>query len=101
MSKTRTEIIEDIQGFMKRHAAPAEHWYIGTAKAARSQLFMVHKFLASDCGLYRQAGSDAEAATVAAFLIKKGTKGDGALRPGADCVYAFKMNDHTQPKLAK
>jgi len=99
MAKTRMELLDEIQAFMRRSESPAAHWYAGTAKVPRAQLFDVHGFTAKDRGLYRQAGSAEDAASIAGFIMKGGSKGDSGVKPGADYVYVFKMNGHTKPTL--
>ena len=99
--KSRTEILEDLEGFMKRHAGPRNAWYVGTASDARKELFGVHGFKASDVGLYRHAGSDSDAASLAGLLMKRGAMGDSSTRPGATNVFLFKMAAHTKPALGE
>lgn len=38
VQKSRTEILEDLESFMKRHASPRSDWYVGTAADARKEL---------------------------------------------------------------
>lgn len=99
MTRSRTEILDDLQGFMKRHAAPADHWYVGTAAAAKTQMFSVHLFTPKNVGLFRQAANEADASSLAALLIKRGAKGDASEKPGATSVYLFKMSAKTRPAL--
>jgi hypothetical protein len=42
VQKSRTQILEDITTFMKRHNAPIEHWYVGTASDARAAKLASH-----------------------------------------------------------
>jgi hypothetical protein len=84
---------------MKRYPGPADQWYVGTAVAARTQMFIVHGFKNGDVGLYRQAASESDAASLAAHLIKRGAKGDGAVKPGAVSIYVFKRSSHSKPAL--
>jgi hypothetical protein len=99
LQKSRTQILEDLEGFMKRHPSPRGEWYVGTAAEGRKELFDVHGFKASDVGLYRQTGSDSDAASLAELLIKRGSKGDGATKRGATNIFLFKMAAHTKPAL--
>ena len=99
MAKTRMEMLDEIQEFMRPSASPAAHWYVGTAKVPRTQLFDVHGFTAKDRGLYRQAHSAEDAASIAGFIMKGGSKGDSGVKAGADYVYVFKMAGHTKPAL--
>ncbi len=83
MSKTRTQILDDIENFMKKHDRPKTQWYAGTAKDGRAQLVDVHRFQAKgDCGMYREAASDADAASIVTMLVRRGAKGDSARRDG-------------------
>jgi hypothetical protein len=82
---------------MKRHANARGDWYVGTSKDARKEMFDVHGFKASDVGLYRHAGSDSDASSLAGLLVKRGAKGDASTKRGADNIYLFKMNAHTKP----
>ncbi len=95
--KSRTQILEELTGFMKRHPMPMENWYVGTAVDGRDQLFKVHGFKQGDVGLFRNAGSDSGAASLASLLIKRGAKGDGTTKPDARSIYVFRMARHTTP----
>jgi len=99
--KSRTQILEDLEDFMKRHPSPRGDWYVGTAADGRKELFDVHGFKASDVGLYRQAGSDGDASSLAGLLIKRGAKGDSTTKRGATNIFLFKMTAHTKPALGK
>ena len=101
VQKSRTEILEDLESFMKRHTSPRSDWYVGTAADARKELFDAHGFKTSDVGLYRHAGSDSDAASLAGLLIKRGAKGDSSTKRGATNIFLFKMATHTKPALAK
>jgi hypothetical protein len=101
VQKSRTQILEDLETFMKRHASPRSDWYVGTAADARKEMFDVHGFKASDVGLYRHAGSDSDAASLAGLLIKRGAKGDGTTKRGATNIFLFKMAAHTKPALGQ
>lgn len=101
MQKSRTQILDELKDFMKRHTSPNGDWYVGTAVEGRKEMFDVHGFKASDVGLYRQAGSDSDAASLAGLLIKRGVKGDGATKRGATNIFLFKMAAHTKPALGK
>lgn len=100
--KSRTEILEDLETFMKRYpGSPRDAWYVGTATDARKEMFNVHGFKATGIGLYRHAGSDSDASSLAGLLIKRGAKGDGETKPGADNIFLFKMDAHTIPAAGK
>lgn len=101
MQKSRTQILEELETFMKRHASPRGDWYVGTAAEARKEMFDVHGFKASDVGLIRQAGSDSDASSLAGLLIKRGAKGDASTKRGAANIFLFKLAAHTRPALGK
>jgi len=83
--------------FMNRHGSASAGWYVGTAEDARSRLFKVHGLTKADVGIIRTAATSADAASLAARLIRRGAKGDGAWKPQAASVYAFKMSPRTSP----
>ncbi len=101
MQKTRIEVLEDLEGFMKRHVSPRSAWYVGTSADARAEMFGVHGFKASDVGLYRRTNSDSDASSLAGLLVKRGAKGDARTKPGAASIYLFKLAGHTKPGLGK
>ena len=95
--KSRTQILEDLTAFMKRHPLPMDNWFVGTAQDGRKQLFGTHSFTEGDVGLYRNCASSEDAASLATLLIKRGAKGEGGAKPDARSVYVFKMAKHTSP----
>src|SRR5436305_1453251 len=97
MSKTKSQILDDFQAFMVRHGADYKDWYVGTAADPKSQLFKVHNFKNGDKGLYRQAGSEIQAAEIAEFFTGMGTKGHSGVARGSQFVYAYKRAPHTKP----
>jgi len=97
MSKSKSQIMDEIQAFMTRHGANAKDWYVGTAADPKSQLFKVHGFKNGDKGLFRQAGSEIQAAEVAEFFMGMGAKGHKGVARGAEFVYAYKRAPHTKP----
>jgi hypothetical protein len=97
LAKSKSEILNDIQDFMARHGANYKDWYVGTAADPKSQLFGVHKFKNGDKGLFRQAGSEIQAAEVAEFFTGLGAKGHSGVARGAEYVYAYKRAPHTKP----
>jgi hypothetical protein len=97
--KSRSQILDEITAFMKRHVGPMHHWYVGTAASARTQMFEVHKFQSNDIGIFRNVGSEVDAASMAALLIGRGTKGDASIKLGASSVYVFKLTSHSKPAL--
>ena len=97
MSKSKSEILNDFQEFIKRHGGNYKEWCVGTSADAKTQLFQVHKFKPGDKGLYREADSEIQAGGVAEFFTNLGAKGDHTVKKDADCVYAYKMSAHTTP----
>jgi hypothetical protein len=96
--KTRTQILDDFQRFIRRHDARLDDWYVGTATSGRDEMFDVHGFKPSDVGLYRETAAADNAASIASFLIGRGAEGDSAEKPGGIYIYAFRKNAHTNPK---
>ena len=74
-----------------------KEWYIGTAADPKAQLFNVQGFKNGDKGLYRQAGSEIQAAEVAEFFTGMGAKGHKGVARGAEYVYLYKRAPHTKP----
>ena len=97
MSKSKSQILDDIQDFIARHGANFKEWYVGTAADPKAQLFKVHGFKNGDKGLYRQAGSEIQAAEVAEFFTGMGAKGHKGVARGAEYVYLYKRAPHTKP----
>ncbi|MDX2222134.1 MAG: hypothetical protein SFV21_05265 [Rhodospirillaceae bacterium] len=97
MSKSRINIVDEIGSFIAKHGNKPEQWYIGTAVSPKTQLFTVHGFTKRDVGLYREAGNDADAASVAGLFMGRGARGDKGVKPGAVYVYAYKMTSGTKP----
>jgi len=95
--KSRTQVLEEITDFIKRHNAPMAHWYVGTAADARAEMFKVHGFKASDVGLYRTTSSDSDAASLAELLMKRGAKGSVSTKAGSTSIFVFKLALHTTP----
>jgi hypothetical protein len=98
--KTRTQIIEELRDFMRRHEGSTADWYVGTAVEGRKALFEDHGFRQSDVGIFRNAASASDAASIADFLIGRGARGERGLKPDACVVYAFKLTKHTKPAKA-
>ncbi len=97
MAKNKSEILDDVQDFIKRHGGKFGEWYVGTAADPKTQMFNTHRFKAGDKGLYRQAHSELQAAEVAEFFATMGTKGHTGVVRDADYVYAYKRAPHTKP----
>ncbi len=101
MSKSKSEIMDDITVFISRNGGNVREWYVGSAADAKSQLFSTHGFKKGDYGLARQAPSELQAGEVAEYFIGQGAKGDPGVKPGNDCVYAYKMASHHKPGAKK
>lgn len=98
MSKSKSEILNDIQDFMGRHGGNYKEWYVGTSADPKTQLFNVHKFKnGQDKGLFRQAMSEIQAGEVVEFFTSMGAKGNDGVSRGAEFVYAYKRAGHTKP----
>src|SRR5579883_667779 len=97
MTKSKSEILDDFQAFIARHGAKYKDWYVGTASDPKAQMFRVHGFKSGDIGLFRQAGSELQAAEIAEFLTGMGAKGNDGVVRDADFVYAYKRAPHTKP----
>jgi hypothetical protein len=97
--KSRTQILQDLTSFATRHQTHLSHWYVGTATDPHHQLFKVHGFKDTDVGLFRQAASSSDAASIAVLLIGRGARGDGGEKPGARSIYLFKLAKHTSPAV--
>ena len=95
--KSRTQILEDITSFVGRHKTHITRWYVGTAADPHHELFDIHGFKKTDIGLFRQAASSSDAASIADLLIGRGARGSRGEKPGANSVYAFKLARHTSP----
>ncbi|MDX2222133.1 MAG: hypothetical protein SFV21_05260 [Rhodospirillaceae bacterium] len=101
MAKTKAQILDDMQGFIGRYGGSYKDWYVGTSNDPKGQLFFGHGFRKTDLGLYRQAGSELQAAEVAEFFTGMGAKGDDGVKKNADFVYAFRLAAHTKPGAAR
>jgi len=97
MAKSKAELREDFDAFIKKHGGKYKEWCFGTSDNPRAALFNVHKFKTSDRGLYRQAANELQAAEVAEFFTDFGAKGDNSFKRGATYVYAYKIAPHTKP----
>ena len=97
--KSRTQILQDITSFVARHQFHLSHWYVGTAADPHHQLFKVHGFKDTDVGLFRQAASSSDAASIADLLIGRGARGSRGEKPGAKSIYLFKLAKHTSPPV--
>ena len=97
MSKSKSEILDDIEGFIRKHGNNPKQWYLGTSSAPKETLFKNHKFKPNDIGLIRQAESELQAAEVVEFFTGRGAKGGATIKPMHDFVYAYRLAAHTRP----
>lgn len=97
MSKSKSEILDDISAFVAKHGGQTKAWYFGTSNAPRDQMFREHKFKQGDVGLIRQANSELQAGEVVEFFTDQGGRGGATIKPGHDYVYAYKRAPHTKP----
>lgn len=97
MTKSKPEIRNDFEAFIAKFGGKYKEWCVGTAEDPKSQLFSVHKFKNGDIGLYRQSGSEIQAAEIVEYFMDLGAKGDNGVKRGADYVYAYKRAPHTKP----
>ncbi|MGE4064971.1 MAG: hypothetical protein AB7E79_16520 [Rhodospirillaceae bacterium] len=87
--KMRVQILDEMQGFMRRHNASLGAWKVGTAVSALAEMTERHGFKTTDIGLYRKAASADDAASIVSYFIRRGAAGEGASKPGAVYVYAL------------
>ena len=97
MAKSKSEILNDFEDFIKKYGGKYKEWCVGTAPDAKTQLFKVHKFKNGvDKGLFREAESEMQAAGVAEYFTDLGARGDDSVKRDADQVYAYKIAPHTK-----
>ncbi len=101
MSKTKSEIMDDISSFISRNGGNPKEWYVASSADPKDQLFKTHGFKKGDYGLFRQAPSELQAGEIAEFFMGQGAKGSAGVKAGSEFVYAYKLNDHTKPGLGK
>ena len=94
MAKTRSEIINDIEDYIRRQGGRYGEWYLGVTGAPKATLFTRHKVKENgDPWIARAAKDEYEARDIAEYFV--GTVGcRGHLGKGAETeiyVYAFKI----------
>lgn len=97
MSKSKAEIRGDIEDFIGRHGGKYKEWYVGSSADPKTTLFKTHGFKGGDKGLYRQAGSEIQAAEVVEYFTERGALGNDGVVRDAEYVYAYKRTGHTKP----
>jgi len=99
-TKSRSEIIDDIEDFIERNGGAFAEWYVGVAASPKLKLFKLHKLKdKGDVCISRRARDEYEAHEVAEYFrtIRK-TKGPaGQPDETCLCVYSYKMKSHTRP----
>ncbi len=97
---TKEQIIDAINGYIRRNGDPPHFWYLGVSKDARNRLFSDHKVNESkDAWIFRTASTAKVARQIEHYFIEIiGTDGGGG---GGDAsakmVYAYKKISHTKP----
>jgi hypothetical protein len=99
-TKTKQEIINDLDAFIKDGGGGYQAWYVGTASDARDRLFNDHKVMEKgDSWIYRQASFSGVAREIEDYFVNTlGT--DGGTGRGVVLivmVYAYKKAPHTNP----
>lgn len=93
--KTRIQILDDIQRFMRRHDSNGSTWHVGTAVSALSEMFELYGFKTSDVGLYRRAATAQDASSLVKYLVRRGAQGQASSKPEAVFVYALLKSART------
>ena len=99
-TKTKQEIINDLDAHMKDGGGGYPAWYVGIASDARDRLFNNHKVKEKgDSWVYRQTSFSGVAREIEDYFVNTlGT--DGGAGKGVvftDMVYAYKKASHTDP----
>jgi len=99
-TKTKQEIINDLDAHMKDGGGGYPAWYVGIASDARDRLFNDHKVKEKgDSWVFRQTSFSGVAREIQDYFVDTlGT--DGGAGKGVvftDMVYAYKKASHTDP----
>ena len=99
MARSEQEIISDITDHITKGGGGYRAWCAGISKDPRDRLFNGHGVHEKDdWWIYHPASSSTVARSIEAHFINLGTDGGtGGGDQGADCVYAYKKNVHTNP----
>jgi len=100
MSKSKQEIVDDIESHMQKNGGEYSDWYVGISKDAEDRLFNGHTVKEkSDVWIYRTADSSQSAREVEDHFVNT-LDTDGGTGGGdetSDKVYAYKKAQHTNP----
>jgi hypothetical protein len=99
-TKTKEEIINDLDAFIKDGGGGYPAWYVGVASDARDRLFSDHGVKEEgDLWIYRRTSFSGVAREIKDYFVNTlGT--DGGAGRGVviiDMVYAYKKASHTNP----
>ena len=100
MTKSKQEIINDIEGHIQRAGGGYRSWYVGISKDARDRLFRGHGVKEKgNWWICSRASSAQVAREIEDFFVNTlGTDGRaGGGDETADIVYAYKKAAHTNP----
>ena len=99
-TKTKQEIINDLDAYIKDGGGGYAAWYVGIASDARDRLFNNHKVKEKgDSWVFRQTSFSAVAREIEDYFVNTLGTGGGARRGVVftDMVYAYKKASHTDP----
>jgi hypothetical protein len=99
-TKTRSEIIGDIEDYISRNGASFGEWYVGFTANPKTRLFGKHKLKEKgDAWVSRLAKDEYEAHEIVEyFRTTRRTKAATGQPADSDLyVYAYKMKAHTSP----
>ena len=100
MTKTKQDIINDLDAYIKDGGGGYPAWYVGIASDADDRVFSDHKVKEKgDWWIFRQASTSAVAREIEDYFVNTlGTDGgSGGGDTGTDTVYAYKKASHTHP----
>jgi len=100
MSKSKQDIINDINAYIQKGGGGYRAWYVGISKNAHDRLFGSHNVRDGyDWWIYRQASSSQIAREIESYFVNSlgvdGGSGGGDVT--ADEVYAYKKAANTNP----
>ncbi len=99
-TKTKQEIINDLDAHIKDGGGGYPAWYVGIASDARDRLFSDHKVKEKgDSWVFRQTSFSGVAREIEDYFVNTLGTGGGARRGVVftDMVYAYKKASHTDP----